>query len=463
MPISAPLFFGLALATAALAQDPSLRPLSLRDALREAQEHNPQALAADAAVRQAEGEMATARGRLLPEATLNARVTRIDEPIVLDLDPIRDAMIALHSPPMGSIPAANLDAALPHFQSTVQNELYYNATASVTWPIFAGGRLWASYQAASQNIEARKADRDAARNSVAIEVCSRYLGLRLASELVTLRDQTRATLQTHVENARRLEAGGQIAMAERLRAEVALAEAERDLDDAMRDQSMARLALANSLSGDTLITATTPLDSVHAPASLAELQAKAQSNHPGLRRLTIEDKRAGHGIDAARGEWMPVISLFGKRELYTDDLTLFEPTWAVGANLQWNLFSGGQSYGKNVSAKATRRELAEKTAKAKSDIALLVEKRWRELEHANGRLSSLAKTNELAEESLRAQQKAFEAGLGTSLDVVDAQLSLARVRVARLKAQFDADMALAGLLEATGEPDKIADILEDAP
>jgi outer membrane protein TolC len=146
---------------------------------------------------------------------------------------------------------------------------------------------------------------------------------------------------------------------------------------------------------------------------------------------------------------MPTVALFGKRELYTEDLTLFEPTWAVGANLQWNLFAGGQTAGKQQSAKALQREVSQRTAKAKKDVDLLVEKRWRELEHANGRLLSLAKTTELADESLRAQQKAFAAGMATSLDVVDAQLALARVRVARLKAEYDADVALAGLLEAT--------------
>ena len=48
----------------------------------------------------------------------------------------------------------------------------------------------------------------------------------------------------------------------------------------------------------------------------------------------------------------------------------------------------------------------------------------------------------------------------TSLDVVDAQLSLERLRIAMLKANYDATMALAGLLETSGQVEKIQDYLE---
>ena len=157
------------------------------------------------------------------------------------------------------------------------------------------------------------------------------------------------------------------------------------------------------------------------------------------------------------------MALFGKKELYTEDLTLSEPEWAVGVNLQWNLFSGGQTRGKTQAAKSQQRSLESMREKTRNDVNLLVEKRWRELAHAQDRLQSLDKTGELADESLRAQQRAFEAGIATSLDVVDAQLAQSRLRVARLKALYDANMALAGLFEATGETQQIAVKLERNP
>ena len=458
----------LVLSTALWAQDSAeLRPLSLREALHTAQSKNPQTQAANQAVEQARADQVSARGRLLPEANITARVTRINDPIILDLDPIRSAMIGLHATqPDGSVNpqvAQLLDTRLPHFQSEVQSELYYNATASVVWPIFTGGRLWANYQAAKANVKSLQAEEQSVQSAVLLETCQRYFSLRLAHDLVALRRQTLQTLTQHLENARRLEAAGQITVAERLRAEVAWAEAERELSDALRDQSLARLALANTLGSDTLISPTTPMGHLTSNVSLTEWQQKAQNNHPLLQRLHVESTRTQYNLNAARGEWLPVVSLFGKRELYTQDLTLFEPTWAVGAQLQWNLFSGGQTLGKQQAAKSLQRQVQWRTTQASENIQLLVEKRWRELEHAHARLLSLDKTTELAQESLRAQQKAFDAGLATSLDVVDAQLALARVGMAQLKAQFDKQMALAGLLETSGNITALANWEEESP
>ena len=128
-----------------------------------------------------------------------------------------------------------------------------------------------------------------------------------------------------------------------------------------------------------------------------------------------------------------------------------EPEWAVGAKLQWDLFKGGETRSKVANAKALDRSLLNMEESTLDNIKLLVEKRWREKEHAMSRLTSLNKTRELAEEALRSQTLAYEAGLATGLEVVDAELSLARLQVGDLKAHYDAVIAWLGLLEASGE------------
>ena len=128
-----------------------------------------------------------------------------------------------------------------------------------------------------------------------------------------------------------------------------------------------------------------------------------------------------------------------------------EPEWAVGAKAQWELFKGGETRSKVANAKALNRSLASMEEHTLDNIGLLVEKRWRELDHAKGRLESLKKTRELADEALRSQKLAYESGLATGLDVVDAELALSRLQVADLKAHYDAVIAWLGLLEASGE------------
>ena len=60
----------------------------------------------------------------------------------------------------------------------------------------------------------------------------------------------------------------------------------------------------------------------------------------------------------------------------------------------------------------------------------------------------------LARENLRVRSRGFEEGVATSLDVVDARLSLGRVELGKLAAARDFDVALAELLEAAGQTEQ---------
>ena len=345
------------------------------------------------------------------------------------------------------------------FNMKVQDDWFFNARLTVVWPIFTGLKIYSAYDAAKENVNARKAEFEMAQNTVLMDVATKYFTLRLCEELVVMRETTKKDLEEHLNRSKKLEEGGQISKTERLRAEVALAEAENAYEDALRDQSLARMALASLLHTDTSLTATTPVESPESIRSMDEFKALAVDKHPGLRQLRIERKRNQNAISAARADYFPTIALFGYKELYTKDLTLLEPEWAIGAKLQWDLFKGGDTRAKVSSAKAMDRSLGSLEEETIDNLKLLVEKRWRELEHAKGRLASLAKTRELADEALRSQNKAYEAGLATGLDVVDAELSLSRLQVADLKAHYDAVVAWLGLLEAAGEVSSAGNIL----
>ncbi len=493
-------------------------PLTLQEALDMAKSNNSQIKAERAKVDMAESGKTEARSRFMPKISLSASVTKINDPIIIDLsslqEPLSDIAGAaayskaylsaydiaystaydnavkqtmnaygldeataksmvdqkadeIRSGVMGSKDVGDLaqkaageygEAASKKIKDTdfgmkVQDDVFFNARVTVVWPIFTGLKIYSAYDAAKENVNARKAEFDMAQNAVLMDVATKYFTLRLAEELTVMRETTMKNLEGHLERSKKLEEGGQISKAERLRAEVALAEAQNAYEDALRDQSLARMALASLLRTDTSITATTPVEAPELIRSMEEFKQLAREKHPGLRQLRTERKRSHDAVSAARADWFPTIALFGYRELYTKDLTILEPEWAVGAKAQWDLpfLGGAESRAKVSSAKAMERSLASKEEQTLDNINLLVEKRWRELEHAKGRLASLGKTRELADEALRSQTRAYEAGLATGLDVVDAELALARLQVGDLKAHFDAVVAWLGLLEASGD------------
>ena len=504
-------------------------PISLSDAIAMAKANNSQIKAEKAKVEMAESGQSEARSRFMPQLSLTASVTKINDPIYIDLGEIQQAMSGLAGGLSSVGPAAvyskayidaynkaqagyeqayngalangmtedrakafaqdrvggsaqeiaqqtadkyaadskqQLDAAKAQiddavFRMKVQDDVFFNARLTAIWPIFTGLKIYSAYDAAKENVNAKKAAFDMAQNTILMDVATKYFTLRLAEELTLLRESTKKNLEEHLARSKKLEEGGQISKAERLRAEVALAEAENALEDSYRDQTLARLALASLLHTDTNLTAVTPVMAPEQTLAMEEFKQLAMDRHPGLRQLRTERKRSQDAVSAARADYFPTVALFAYKELYTRDLTLLEPDWAVGAKMQWDLFKGGETRSKVSNAKALDRSLASMEEQTMDNIGLLVEKRWREMEHAKSRLESLKKTRELAEEAHRSQTLAYEAGLATGLDVVDAELALSRLQVADLKAHYDAVIAWLGLLEASGEVVNAGEMLKN--
>lgn len=407
--------------------------------------------AAGYAVRRARSERGIAIARLTPEITLNARATRLDSPIDLGLAPVRN-WIGNNTPIDPTV--------IPDFRYIIQNEGFVNLTLKGTMPLFTGGRILAGIRAADLAVTGVEAEERQARGLATTELVKRYFGSRMAAEALGVRRATAESLRTHAYNAERLEAAGQISRAERLRADVALAEAEMELTSAERQERLTANALATLLSHSGAITPVSTFFRVDALPELDELKRQALRTSPLLDQVTSGRARAREGVRAARGEFAPTIGAFGIVELYRGDLTLLDPAWAFGLNLEWHLLQGGQRFHKLAAARALEDEVILKQQRAEQDIQLLVEQRYHSYEDAAARLTQFERTRELAEESLRAQRLAFQAGLGTSLDVVDAELTLSRVNLGILKSLFDADVAFAELMEAIGQSDTLLDFIE---
>jgi outer membrane protein TolC len=96
------------------------------------------------------------------------------------------------------------------------------------------------------------------------------------------------------------------------------------------------------------------------------------------------------------------------------------------------------------------------------DIPTLVEAQWRALENARAQYVSGGSAVELATEHLRLQQVSFAQSQATSTDVTDAQLGLSKSKIERLQAAHDYVMALARLLEASGQPQRLPELAASA-
>ncbi len=434
----------LAVLAAVLAAPAAASDLSFPEAVTRLHAANESLLAAGEAVDARTEERKAAFSLRFPRLDANARWTRLDDPLVMDLTPIRDVILTLHP----NVPSH----LVPPFVETLQNRTFWLADVTLSWPVYTGGKIEAANRAAAARVGDAARERDATEQQLTSELVERYFGLRLALRSRDLRRQVVAALDTHVAQARRLEEEGMIARAERLHAEVARAEADRELKRAEHDVALARTALANTLAVDDAdVDPSSPLFVLAGVEPLDDFVARALAGNPLLGRVAAQKELAEQGRKAEEAGFLPDVYLFGKRELRTADLTILDPRWAVGAGARVTLFDGFERTHRVAAARDRERQVALTDAKARRDVRTLVEKRYRELARAREQFDALDATRALAEENLRVRERAFAEGFATSLEVVDARLALARVGLERLAAAYDFDVALAGLLSACGE------------
>jgi len=132
------------------------------------------------------------------------------------------------------------------------------------------------------------------------------------------------------------------------------------------------------------------------------------------------------------------------------------PRTMIGIGFTWNLFDGLDREKKVRQSKLTEQTLALGQMKARDDLAVGVDKLYTQLEKAQDNVKALNATITLSEELVRIRKKSFTEGMATSTEVIDAETMLATVKVARLAAYYEYDVALINLLSLCGTPEQFA-------
>ncbi|CDG83791.1 outer membrane efflux family protein [Janthinobacterium agaricidamnosum NBRC 102515 = DSM 9628] len=441
----------------AMAGAPTVR-LSFADALE-------QASAASGAV---QGAALDARAKTLKAQALS----RIDGPS-LDLTGFRGRLstdVNLDTSRLSGI-AGGVEAALPGLPvPDIPNAIDRNVAVNLSsfglrsiWPLYTGGRLDAIKGLAAGLGQEAEAEQIDAEEKLATSVAQRYFQLLLAQRVVAVRAEATAGIAEHQGNARKLELGGLISRAERLRADVALAGARSDEAQARSDLEIAQVALNRLLNVTATVQPGTPLFVHSLPVgSLQSFIDTGMRQNAAWKKIDSKRHQAQESLKLQGKEYSPTVFAVGNYNLNRGSEKLVQSNWMVGVAVSVPLV-GRIDTGKMIQAAKLDQERVEVTAQqAGRDIPTLIEKQWRALENARIQFMSSASSVELARENIKLQAAAFKQGQATSLDEIDARLNLARIETQRAQTAYHYVMALAQLLEASGQPRQLSGLANSA-
>lgn len=406
-------------------------------------------LAAGRAASERASELAgSSVSRLLPQVDLVGSYTHLDRPVELDalaLRPLSDVA--------GTLPGQLLIDLIgeERFITPVTQRDVVRSSLMAFWPLYTGGRVDASRDLLVLEEEQSRALLEEVRRARFLELVTAYFAVVLGTINRDTRALAEQTLSAHLDAAAKREQQGLLSSVDRLAVRVAHDQARIDLRVARDSLKTAVLTLERLVHREGVEPSTQMVVNRSLPDKTS--MSTALEQHPALQVLDIKQKEARRLASAARGAYHPNLFLFGSYNLYEDDSLASDltPDWLVGVGVRMPLLDRSGRRGKVRAAELTERETRRLRQGAKRDLNLLLEHRYRHAAQALQEYRDQKSSVQLAEETLRLRQRAFEEGLGRALDVVDAQTMAANVRTRRNVAAFRYLVALAGLLSLTGE------------
>ncbi|HNY30692.1 MAG TPA: TolC family protein [Fibrobacteria bacterium] len=430
-----------------------------------------------------------ARGNFLPVVRLDVGLTHLDRDIVLDMDPIRDAMVqlqtsdavslskldyAMKNPTSPAMPAAaqmavkngaaaQLNTALPHFVKTSKEQDDWEAAVVAYQPLFHGGRILAAQRVAGSREKAAMADLARQTNDLRRDFTKLYLQASLLRSSIALRNESIGAIEHHRLRARTMVEQGMADRAALLRAEMTLAEARTSLsDDSAKLESIA-LTLAQMAGSDEPITPSDTLRPPPSPPPQEGLEERIEGQNPLLASLAAQQELARRAIDVKTADFLPEIGAFGKYELNQDAAkAAMAPCWVVGVKGSVNLFRGGGDWYGRMAARSTELEVAALRNEARNALVAQSKRQFLSCKQSRTRWLNLRSQAELARENHRVVSMRFEQGLATSLEVVDAWLAMQKADLDRVAAAGDAWISMQEILWAAGRTDEFVNLWNGA-
>lgn len=332
--------------------------------------------------------------------------------------------------------------------------------------LFAGGGVRSSIRSSELAREAALLDLKATINEALLNVRTAYYQVLLARERITVQEENLGLLQQQLKTTTDRFEAGTVSGFERLRAEVAVANAKTPLISARNDYRLAIESLRQSLG----LTSSRPDALQKTPEVVGKLEyspvdfnlqaafESARANRPDLQRLAKLTAASEQSVTTARSRYFPSLDLVGGwdvRKGPTNSFSNSREGLFVGLQSQWSIFDGRATAGRVAQARSlveqTRLTLVER------ELAVEVEVRrayssWQE---ASELVEASRRVVEQAEEAVRLANARYSAGTGTQLDVLQAQVELTTARSNQVQAYFNYNVSIASLRQAMGLTDAL--------
>lgn len=399
--------------------------LTLAQALERARAEAPQRRQAAADVAAARARAQASRAGLLPQLSLGAGY---------QLGPTRQNINQLNVP--------------------ITNVGNYSVNANADWLLYDFGQASSRAEASAESAKATAWSAQATALQVAYAVRSAFFAARANQTLASVAQETLANQQRHLSQTRSFVEIGSRAPIDVAQTAKDVANAKLGLINAQNAVATAKAQLnaAMGVEGDTAYAvADESLGAVPGEdAGLAALMAEAERARPDLLAMASRLRAQALTVEAAEHATYPSLRSSAGAGANGTPISAPNTNWGLGLGLSWPLYTGGAREAQADEARASLASLQAQADALRQQVRLSLEQARLGVLAQKAASLAAAESTKNARVQLQLAEGRYAAGVGSVIELGDAQLAYSTARAQEVQVGYALASARAQLLLALG-------------
>jgi outer membrane protein len=289
---------------------------------------------------------------------------------------------------------------------------------------------------------------------VVLDARTAYFTSRANKDLVTVARDTLANQEKHLDQIKRFVAVGTRPEIDLMQARTAVANARVALIQAENNYAQAKAQLLAAMGEPTAFEFEVGDDTLPVvdgeDSGFDTLLGEAAKARPELASAAAAVRAQQHTLSAISKTLLPSLNLGANvvdAWFDTDQMT-----WnaSVFLSLSWTIWDGGLTAHKEREAEYLIKGLQANEKGTFFQIRFELEQARLGVRAAKATVDASAEALTAAKELLRAAEKRYEAGVGTIIELSDAQVALTTAAAQKVQSEFDLALARAKLIKALG-------------
>ena len=347
---------------------------------------------------------------------------------------------------------ASLGLTMNGTRSEGGNEFVNNLALNL--PLYSGGALEGNVKIAQEAWLAAELAAKRTEQQLRLNAATAYYDVLECRNLLQVKQESVTDLTAHLNDVKAQYDVGTVARPDLLRSEVELANAQQER---IKADNAYRLAIAawNNVIGVPITEKTVAKEELlngDFSTSFEQCLQDAETNRPDLLQAKSAIRSAEAAVSVAASSGRPTVNLQAAENWQDNRFPGFSNnSWTAGLNLKWSLWDSGQTRDKELQATAALDKSRQQYRQTMDTARLEVYQQYLNVQEARQRIENSSVAVTKGEEDFAIAKLRYQSGVGTNLDVIDAQVALAQSKTNHTQALYDYNTAKAKLSFAVGK------------